>query len=140
VIKSSGHDLLGRSTARNTLLLWTAHFKDITFADHFLVDGVDQGSAVTVGAGVGLASLYAAANAQNKIFVGGYAVTVSAAGGYLQGGGHSPFSPIYGLGADNVFRTCFSIPFRSQTNLYKNRIQRCSGKRLLRCGQFSLFP
>jgi FAD/FMN-containing dehydrogenase len=107
VIKSSGHDLLGRSTARNTLLLWTAHFKDITFADHFLVDGVDQGSAVTVGAGVGLASLYAAANAQNKIFVGGYAVTVSAAGGYLQGGGHSPFSPIYGLGADNVFQ--FSV-------------------------------
>jgi hypothetical protein len=78
---------------------------------------VDQGSAVTVGAGVGLESLYIAANAQNKIFVGASAVTVSTAGGYLQGAGHSRFSPIYGLGADNVFRTCFSVPFRNQTNL-----------------------
>jgi FAD/FMN-containing dehydrogenase len=118
VIKSSGHDYLGRSTARNSLLLWTAYFKDITFTDHFLVDGVDKGSAVTVGAGVGLQSLYVAASAQHKLFVGGGAVTVSLAGGYLQGGGHSPFSPIYGLAADNVFRTFFSVPVRNRrTNL-----------------------
>jgi FAD/FMN-containing dehydrogenase len=109
VIKSSGHDYLGRSTARNSLLLWTAYFQDIAFTDNFFVDGVDLGSAVTVGAGVGLQSLYIAANAQNKIFVSGLAATVSTAGGYLQGAGHSPFSPIYGLGADNVFRTCLSL-------------------------------
>jgi hypothetical protein len=68
---------------------------------------VDQGSAVTVGSGVGLKYIYAAAKAQNKMFVGGTAATVSAAGGYIQGAGHSGFSPIYGLAADNVLRTYF---------------------------------
>ncbi|KAH8985527.1 FAD-binding domain-containing protein [Lactarius akahatsu] len=104
VIKSSGHDYLGRSTAKNSLLLWTAYFRDITFTDHFLVGGADQGSAVTVGSGVGLKNIYAAAKAQNKMFVGGTAATVSAAGGYTQGAGHSAFSPIYGLAADNVLQ------------------------------------
>ena len=107
VIKSSGHDYLGRSTAKNSLLLWTAYFRNITFTDHFHVGGVDQGSAVTVGSGVGLKYIYAAAKAQNKMFVGGTAATVSAAGGYTQGAGHSGFSPIYGLAADNVLRKCF---------------------------------
>ncbi|KAF8260277.1 FAD-binding domain-containing protein [Lactarius quietus] len=101
VIKSSGHDYLGRSTAKNSLLLWTAYIRNVTFTDHFLVCGVDQGSAVTVSAGIGLEELYAATEAQNKIYVGGGAVTVSPAGGYIQGAGHSPFSPIYGLAADN---------------------------------------
>ena len=40
------------------------------------------------------------------MFVGGTAATVSPAGGYIQGAGHSAFSPIYGLAADNVLRTC----------------------------------
>jgi FAD/FMN-containing dehydrogenase len=104
VIKSSGHDYLGRSTAKNSLLLWTAYFQDITFTDHFHVDGVDQGSAVTVGSGVGLKYIYAAAKAQDKMFVGGTAATVSAAGGYTQGAGHSAFSPVYGLASDNVLQ------------------------------------
>ena len=104
-IKSSGHDLLGRSTARHSLLLWTAYLQNITFVEHFTIDGADQGQAVTVGSGVGLKTLYAAAKAQNKMFVGGTAATVSLAGGYIQGGGHSGFSPIYGLAADNVLRT-----------------------------------
>ena len=108
VIKSSGHDYLGRSTARNSLLLWTAYFQNITFAEEFPIAGVDQGPAVTVGAGAGLKTIYAAAKAQNKMFVGGTAATVSAAGGYTQGAGHSAFSPIYGLAADNVLRTLFN--------------------------------
>ncbi|KAI0248046.1 hypothetical protein BJV78DRAFT_1132054 [Lactifluus subvellereus] len=104
VIKSSGHDFLGRSTAKNSLLLWTAYFKNITFAEKFPIDGVDQGPVVTVGSGVGLKTIYTAAKAQNKMFVGGTAATVSAAGGYTQGAGHSPFSPTYGLAADNVLQ------------------------------------
>ncbi|KAF8265098.1 hypothetical protein EI94DRAFT_1702711 [Lactarius quietus] len=104
VIKSSGHDFLGRSTAKNSLLLWTAYLKNITFTEYCPYCAAYQGSAVTVGAGVGLGELYAAAEAQKKIFVGGAAVTVSPAGGYIQGGGHSVFSPIYGLAADNVLQ------------------------------------
>jgi hypothetical protein len=111
VIKSSGHDYLGRSTAKNSLLLWTAYFKNITFTEQFIVDGSDHGPVVTVGSGVGLKTIYAAAKARGKMFVGGTAATVSPAGGYIQGAGHSAFSPIYGLAADNVHRTCFKFTF-----------------------------
>jgi len=45
------------------------------------------------------------------MFVGGTAATVSPAGGYIQGAGHSAFSPLYGLAADNVLRTCFGSTF-----------------------------
>ncbi|KAN0105124.1 FAD-binding domain containing protein [Russula decolorans] len=106
-IKSSGHDYLGRSTAKNSLLLWTAYFKNITFKEQFIVDGSDHGPVVTVGSGVGLKTIYAAAKARGKMFVGGTAATVSPAGGYIQGAGHSAFSPIYGLAADNVHQ--FSV-------------------------------
>jgi FAD/FMN-containing dehydrogenase len=105
VIKSSGHDYLGRSTAKNSLLLWTAYFKEISFTEHFLVGGEDQGPAVTLGSGVGLKTAYTAAKAQNKMFISASAATISAAGGYIQGAGHSAFSPLYGLAADNVLRT-----------------------------------
>ena len=43
------------------------------------------------------------------MFVGGTAATVSPAGGYIQGAGHSAFSPLYGLAADNVLRMCFNF-------------------------------
>ena len=106
-IKSSGHDYLGRSTARHSLLLWTAYLRNVTFADQFPIAGVNQGPAVTVGSGVPENIVYAVAKAQNKIVVSGIAATVSWAGGYIQGGGHSAISPIYGLGSDNVLRTWF---------------------------------
>jgi FAD/FMN-containing dehydrogenase len=101
-IKASGHDLLGRSTAKNSLLLWTRHFQDITFHDSFVVGGKDMGSAVTVGSGVGLHTLYEATKSQSKIFVGGTAASVVQAGGYVQGAGHSTLSPLFGLAADNA--------------------------------------
>lgn len=43
------------------------------------------------------------------MFIGGTAATVSPAGGYVQGAGHSAFSPLYGLAADNVLRTCLRV-------------------------------
>ena len=39
---------------------------------------------------------------ENVLVVGGNALTVGAAGGYLQGGGHSAMSPLYGLAVDNT--------------------------------------
>ena len=103
--------MLGRSTAKNSLLLWTAYFKNISFTEQFYVDGSDHGPTVTVGSGVGLNTVYAAAKARGKMYVGGTAATVSLAGGYIQGAGHSAFSPIYGLAADNVLRKCFNFTF-----------------------------
>ena len=36
------------------------------------------------------------------VVVGGIAPSVSATGGYLQGGGHSPMAPLHGLAVDNL--------------------------------------
>jgi hypothetical protein len=105
VMKSSGHDYLGRSTAKNSLLFWTSYFNtNVTFTDHFVIDGKDLGSALTVGPGVPSNILVTQAKAAGKIFVGSTAATVSMAGGYIGGAGHSVWSPIYGLAADNVFQ------------------------------------
>ncbi|KAK0216915.1 hypothetical protein IW262DRAFT_1463862 [Armillaria fumosa] len=101
-VKASGHDLLDRSTARNSLLVSTHKFQNISFAKNFTVSGHNEGSAVTVGSGVPLNTLYQAAKEQGRIFVGGVAATVVATGGYIQGGGYSMLSPLLGLAADNV--------------------------------------
>ena len=69
------------------------------------------GSAITVGSGIPLGVMYQLAKSQGKIFVGGEAATVVAAGGYVQGAGHSALSPTYGLAADNCLGILyFSLP------------------------------
>ncbi|KAJ6552876.1 hypothetical protein B0H19DRAFT_1295298 [Mycena capillaripes] len=89
VIKSSGHDYLGRSTAPNSLLILTSGFQNISFTDSFFV-------------GVNSQTLYQAAKLNQKTVVTGSAATVCTAGGYAQGGGHSALSPMFGLGSDNA--------------------------------------
>jgi FAD/FMN-containing dehydrogenase len=103
-IKSTGHDFLGRSTAKGSLLLWTHYFRNVSFTESFKVGGKDLGSAVTVGSGVRLNELYSQCREAGKFVVSGNAATVATAGGYIQGGGHSAFSPAYGLAADNALR------------------------------------
>lgn len=63
-----------------------------------------MGSVMTVGSGVPLNMFYQAAKAQGKMVCGGFASTVVPSGGYVQGGGHSPFSPALGLAVDNAVR------------------------------------
>jgi FAD binding domain len=59
-IKSSGHDYLGRSTAKNSLLIHIHKLQSVNFTDNFVVNGKSKGSAVTVGSGVSLSQLYTA--------------------------------------------------------------------------------
>lgn len=66
-----------------------------------MVGSKNKGSTVTLGSGVGLREMYKATGAVGKIAVGGSASTVVAAGGYVQGAGHSFLSPLFGLAADN---------------------------------------
>ncbi|KAK0186374.1 hypothetical protein F5146DRAFT_1124186 [Armillaria mellea] len=110
----------GRSTARNSLLISTHKFQNITFAENFAVSGHNEGSAVTVGSGVPLNTLYQVAKGQGKILVGALAATVVAAGGYIQGGGHSALSPFLGLAADNVLE--FEIVTANLTYLKLHRL------------------
>jgi FAD/FMN-containing dehydrogenase len=104
-IKSSGHDHQGHSTAKNSLLIHTHKLQSIVFTDSFYVGGVNLGSVATVESGVGLSTLHNASNEVGKIYVRGAAATVAAAGGYVQGGGHSALSPLFGMASDNVLGT-----------------------------------
>ncbi|KAF7377498.1 FAD-binding domain-containing protein [Mycena sanguinolenta] len=91
-VKSSGHDLLGRSTAPSSLLIHTHKFQNISFV----------GSTMTVGSGVYAKTVYEQGKANGKIAVGAVAATVCLGGGWVQGAGHSALSPALGLGADNA--------------------------------------
>jgi FAD/FMN-containing dehydrogenase len=104
VIKNTGHDFLGRSTAKGSLSIWTHRMRSISFSDDFKQQGCSKwfGSAVTIGAGVQLSELYSAVAQHNLSVVTGMAHSVGAAGGYIQGGGHSPMANLFGMSTDNV--------------------------------------
>ncbi|KAH9898377.1 FAD-binding domain-containing protein [Cubamyces lactineus] len=110
VVKSTGHDLSGRSTARGSFIIWTHNMKDITFHDKFLPEGAPSSAthdqAITLGAGVQWQEAYEAVNAKGRVLVGGLSPggTVGAASGWILGGGHSILSPSFGLGVDNVLQ------------------------------------
>ncbi|KAF2636139.1 isoamyl alcohol oxidase [Massarina eburnea CBS 473.64] len=102
VIRNTGHDYLGKSTGAHALSIWTHHLKDITFLD-YTANSHYHGPAFKLLAGVQVVEAYAAADAHGMVIVGGDCPTVGVAGGYLQGGGHSPLSSLFrGMGADQV--------------------------------------
>ncbi|CAI9632887.1 unnamed protein product [Alternaria burnsii] len=84
VIKNTGHDFLGKSGEYvDEKLNWT-------------------GPAFKSGVGVQAFEIYKAAAEKGRIVVGGEGETVGVMGGYIQGGGHSPLTGLYGTGADSV--------------------------------------
>ncbi|KAK0628601.1 hypothetical protein B0T17DRAFT_523189 [Bombardia bombarda] len=104
VVKSTGHDYIGRSVAPNSLSIWVHHMKGIQTHDSFRPQRCNvniDSKAVTVAGGVQMMGLYTALNPLNQTVVGGNGRTVSV-GGYLTGGGHGLLSARYGLGADQV--------------------------------------
>ncbi|KAG6326121.1 hypothetical protein ID866_12968, partial [Astraeus odoratus] len=81
--------------------------KNITYNPEFVPKGASTNEtyeALTIGAGVQWYEAYAAANDSGRSVVGGMSpgASIGAAGGWLQGGGHSALSPSYGLGVDNA--------------------------------------
>lgn len=104
-IKSSGHDYLGRSSGKDTLALWTRNLRSMSYSPEFVPSGCSaKYNAITVGAGVNFDEAYAFAEKNNVTLVGGYSSTVGVSGGWVQGGGHSILSPVYGLGIDRVLQ------------------------------------
>ncbi|PYI04014.1 FAD-binding domain-containing protein [Aspergillus sclerotiicarbonarius CBS 121057] len=100
VIKNTGHDLLGRSSGKGGLGLWTHHLKSISVLDYNSPSYT--GKAMRMGAGVQGFDAYLAAHQAGLRVVGGTCSTVGLTGGYTQGGGHSMLSTLYGLSADQV--------------------------------------
>lgn len=96
VVKNTGHDFSGKSSGGNSLSIWTHHLKGINFMPNLNAFGY-KGPAFKVGSGIQGFEIYEAAAKQGLMVVGGEGMTVGYAGGYLQGGGHSPLSSILGI-------------------------------------------
>ncbi|XDG05430.1 hypothetical protein ABKA04_005045 [Annulohypoxylon sp. FPYF3050] len=99
-IKNTGHDYLGKSVGKGSLALWTHHLDSIDVKDY------DQpwykGPAIKFGSGVsGIRAIEAARDAGLRV-PGGACPTAGFAGGFIQGGGHSPLSGAYGMAADTA--------------------------------------
>ncbi|KAK5678747.1 hypothetical protein LTS10_009191 [Elasticomyces elasticus] len=111
-VKNSGHDYLVRNDGKGTLNLWTRNLRNMSYDDAFVSCGCTSRSydetqgkpAITVGGGVNFDEVYTFAHVNNVTYIGGYTSTVAASGGWLQAGGHSALSPVYGLGADRVLQ------------------------------------
>ncbi|PPR06693.1 hypothetical protein CVT26_001454 [Gymnopilus dilepis] len=106
VIKNTGHDFKGRSSAPGALALWTHNMKSLVHTPNFVPKGCSMPpqSAVTYGAGSQFQEIYQFAHDNKLDLVGGSDQSVGAAGGWHQGGGHSPLSVTMGLGADRALQ------------------------------------
>ncbi|KAJ6480986.1 FAD-binding domain-containing protein [Mycena sanguinolenta] len=82
-IKNTGHDYMGRSRRINSLGIW---------------------------AGVTFEQVYKFADDNDSMFIGGYAQTIGASGGWMMGGGHSVLTPSFGLGVDRVLEIKIVTP------------------------------
>lgn len=103
VIKNTGHDFLGKSGGKDSLSIWTHNMKDIEYIEEYVDSKLNySGPAFKSGAGVQAFELYKAASEKGRVVVGGEGETVGIMGGYIQGGGHSPLTPLYGTAADSV--------------------------------------
>lgn len=100
VIRNTAHDYMGRSTGAGALAIWTHHLKNIEIKDW--ADSQYTGKAIKIGAGVQGYEISQSLSSHGLVAVTGECPTVGIAGGYTQGGGHSPLSTAYGLSADNT--------------------------------------
>lgn len=101
VVKNTGHDFAGKSAGEGALSIWTHNLKGLEYHSTFSGSNYN-GPAFKLGSGVQSFEVYAAARDNGVTVVAGEGETVGFAGGYIQGGGHSPLSGIYGLASDQV--------------------------------------
>jgi FAD/FMN-containing dehydrogenase len=105
VIKGTGHDYLGRSSAPDSLLIWTHHMREVTVHDAFEIAGsagAGRIPAITVAAGSRWLEAYEAATKHGRYVQGGGCTSVGAAGGFTQGGGFGSYSKMFGTAAGSV--------------------------------------
>ncbi|KAI0891265.1 FAD-binding domain-containing protein [Annulohypoxylon nitens] len=104
LIRNTGHDFAGRSTGWGSLIINTHNLQGVEFTTKYHGPGGYDGGAVTIEAGVQARPLLDEAHAQNPpvMIVTGECPTVGVAGGLVQGGGHGPLTPLYGMVADSA--------------------------------------
>ncbi|OMP84254.1 6-hydroxy-D-nicotine oxidase [Diplodia seriata] len=103
VVRSTGHDFLGKSTGTGSLGLWTHNMRSTTIIPAYSSPSTAYtGPAIKLAAGVRGADALAAATAAGYVVLTGNCPSVGLVGGWTQGGGHSALSTIHGMGADQV--------------------------------------
>jgi FAD/FMN-containing dehydrogenase len=105
VVKGTGHDYLGRSSAPDSLMIWTHAMRAIAVDDAFVPQGchVPALPAVTVGAGARWSEAYQEVSIVHRRYVqGGGCTSVGVAGGFLQGGGYGSWSRKFGVAAASL--------------------------------------
>ncbi|RAL15380.1 FAD-binding domain-containing protein [Aspergillus homomorphus CBS 101889] len=105
VIKNTGHDYRGRSSAPDSLALWMHPYQPpIQLLKDFTPEGcpAPTGDVIKFGAGQQFKGIYDFVQARGYRVVGGGCDSVGAAGGWITGGGHGLLANELGLGVDNV--------------------------------------
>lgn len=107
VIKGGGHDYLGRSSAPDSLLVWTHDMRKIDYQQNFIPTGAGKNfvaiPVITAEAGSRWIDAYTVATSQHDKYVqGGGCASVGVAGGFSQGGGFGSFSKKFGTGAAGI--------------------------------------
>ncbi|TLD29206.1 hypothetical protein PspLS_04277 [Pyricularia sp. CBS 133598] len=108
VIKSTGYDLLQRSTGAGSVLIWLRHLRsgfDFYEGNPELASCNNMrwnGSTLRISGSYEWSDLYPAAKEKGVIIIGGNDSGGSSTGGWTQGGGHSPMTRHFGLGTDQV--------------------------------------
>ena len=107
VVKGGGHDYLGRSSAPDSLLVWTHDMREVKYIPNFVPTGAPQAESaipvITAEAGTRWIEAYNVATNQNHLYVqGGGCASVGAAGGFIQGGGFGSLSKKFGTGAAGI--------------------------------------
>ncbi|CAK7224069.1 hypothetical protein SBRCBS47491_005423 [Sporothrix bragantina] len=106
IVKNSGHDYVGRSSAPYALSIWVHYMKNTTlhptsFSPTNCKNVTITGAALAAGAGIQMLDAYALTHTINHTVIGGNGRTV-ALGGFITGAGHSILAPQYGLATDSV--------------------------------------
>ncbi len=103
MFRNTGHDFVGRSAGAGSLSIWTHYLKSFEFLPDFTQAGGDyRGMAARVGAGLEAFEQFNYMAENNMTLLAPTCLTVGSYGGWIAGGGHSPLSSLYGLGADQV--------------------------------------
>ena len=102
-IKTTGHSYAGSSAMRGSLVIWMRNFqKQGAVETHTDSCGASREHVLKIGGGQVWGEAYAYVYDAGREICGGGGMTVSAAGGWLQGGGLCALSRKYGYGIDNV--------------------------------------
>jgi FAD/FMN-containing dehydrogenase len=106
VVKGTGHDYFGRSSAPNSLLIWTHKMRGVTVHNSFIPKGAPDSHlgvrALSVKAGNRWLEVYQAATKANVYVQGGGCTSVGACGGFALGGGFGSYSKKFGSGSGGV--------------------------------------